>query len=221
MFPSKEDRVKKTKLFAIIAGTLVLVLALVIGLLSLFRIPIPIWSKYRAKTKIERYIGKSLNEDIGYNFKNESFVTEVDSNSISYKPSDDTIYDEQRNRSYDLEARRRYEKFDTKPFPGVKFPDTVVVSTEIPAKKPDEIRQEIATATIVEDKSFANEDEVKKRAADIIVKIINHLGDDFNITKTELYYECKNGWYSLNIDDPKITKTVTKEDLMKVFKKKK
>lgn len=194
-------------------------LIIIAFLIRFFGLPIPFYTAFVAKYELSHYLKENINS-VNYYFKGAKYITNYKGKEIQYSFNDDKIYEEEFSKNYDKKANVKYAEY-LKTAKNIEYPEYISVYTSVSTYDYSILRQKLYFLGISEERSFDNELEIKNRVVELLLDLINYLGDDFNIYSTQVIYECDDGKYELEIYDRRIPiKKMSIEDLTRKVTKK-
>lgn len=180
-------------------------------------LPIPFITRLKAKAVIENYL-QEKNLEIKYTFPNNIYYTEKNGHTIAYYHYDKKIFDDRMSSKENREINKKYLKF-LKNEKNKIFPNDVDVFTTIDHKDFSKKYYKIYVLSVHENKRFNNEDSIKNRMVELVLKLVNFMSDEFNITGIQFNYNCLDGEYRMAISGNKPLIKMSKNSLLNKIEK--
>ncbi len=172
--------------------------------------PIPFLTRYNANMYISKYLGRK-NLNIRYDvLANYYYYERQNGDRVVYNFNRNTI----REGNLDYEANQKYYGIDKDLKLDLDLPKRIYMIGECHANDFNLKKQKLYIVDIL-DKSTFDETRVKKRIADVIMRVINYLGEDYNITDLQVGYGNLSGYYKVNIDSHSSFKPINKDIIIK------
>ncbi len=178
---------------------IIIIAIIIVVVVNVFNIPIPVLSKYNVDRTLNEYL-KTDNISSKYNFKDNYYAAVYNGEEYKYDYGNRVIYDPILAKRFQKKIDKDYLNIKkSNPYVDVELPKRVHLYTVIDADDFD-IKVHKLYVIVVKDNEKMSFEETKNKIADIILFIIENLGEDYNIRGLQFKYENLDGEYEVVLE---------------------
>ncbi len=178
---------------------IIIIAIIIVVLVNVLNIPIPFFSKYSVDKTLNEYL-KTDNISSKYNFKDNYYSVVYNGEEYKYNYGNRVIYDPILDKKFQKKIDKDYLIIkNNNPYVDVELPKRVHLYTVIDADDFD-IKVQKLYVIVVRSNQKMSFEETKNKIAEIILYILDSLGEDYNIRGLQFKYENLDGEYEVVLE---------------------
>ncbi len=207
------NNIFKNKFVKALVIVLIIIILIIASFHEFLKTPIPFLTKNEANKCITSYLGTN-DVEVKYDFKGNYYYYELkNGDKIKYDFNRKTLSDGSLWRDYYDKVNKKYSNIRDLAKPDLVLPKNIDIYSEF-SLSDFKVKKQKLYILGIKDKRELSDKGVKEKIANVIMQIIEFLGEEYNVTDLQISYANLSGYYEVNIDSYDSFIPINKNDII-------